>query len=115
LKSCAPLDKRLLAKITPVQLEEIEAIDARRRIPPVQQRKKVGLAVAAGGNQLAIDDAGLCREPEDRGGDRWEATRKVSPILTVDRRGETRFVKLDAVSRRISVHTTSPRPSEAML
>jgi hypothetical protein len=34
-------------------------------MPPVQQSEEIGLAVGAGGDQLAIDDAGLRRQPEN--------------------------------------------------
>jgi hypothetical protein len=63
----------------------------------VEQGKKVGLAVAASGDQLTVDDAGFCREPKDGRGDRWEPARKVAPIPAVDRRGEASFVQLHAV------------------
>jgi hypothetical protein len=42
LKSRAPLHERLLTEIASVQFKKIEAIDARRRMSPVEQRKKVG-------------------------------------------------------------------------
>jgi hypothetical protein len=54
LKSRAALNERLLAEITAVHFEQIKAIDARRCIPPVQQRKEIRLAVTACGNQFAI-------------------------------------------------------------
>jgi hypothetical protein len=73
------------------------------------------LAVTAGGNQLAVDDAGFCRESQDGRGDRWEPARKVASILTEDRRGQARFVQLHDGSRRISAHKASPRPSAAIL
>ena len=37
-------------------------------------------------------------ESEDRRSYRWEPARKVAPILTEDRRGQTRFVQLHAVA-----------------
>jgi hypothetical protein len=64
LKSRAPLHERLLAKIAPVQFNQIEAVDARRRASPVEQCEETRLAVAACGNQLTVDNAGSCREPE---------------------------------------------------
>jgi hypothetical protein len=47
LKSRTPLHKRLLAEIVAVQFKQIEAIDARRHMSPVEQYKKVGLTVTA--------------------------------------------------------------------
>jgi hypothetical protein len=44
------LNERLLAEIAPVQFEQIEAIHARRDMPPVQQGEEVRLAVPAGGD-----------------------------------------------------------------
>jgi hypothetical protein len=81
LKLCAPLHERLLAKVAAVQFKEIETIDARRVMSPVQQRRKVRLAVTAGGDQFTVDDAGFCREPEDRRGDGREARVKSPPFL----------------------------------
>ena len=81
-------------------------------MPPVQQSKEVGLAVAAGGNQLAINDAGLCREAEDGRGDRWKPAREVSAIPTIDRRGEASFVKLHAVAVEFQFIQPIPSPLE---
>jgi hypothetical protein len=52
---------------------------------PVQQRKEIGLAVTARGDQLAVDDAGFCRESQDGRGYRREAAREVAPIPAVMR------------------------------
>jgi hypothetical protein len=47
---------------------------------PTNIGKEVGLAVTACGNQFTVDDAGLCRKPQDGRGDRWESARKIDPI-----------------------------------
>ena len=80
LKSRAPLDERLLAEIAPVQFEQIEAIDARRHMPSVQKREEVRLTVTTGGNQLAVDDAGLSREPQDGRSDLRKPARKIAAL-----------------------------------
>ena len=80
LKSSAPLSERLLAEVAPLQLQQVEAVDARRHVPPVQECEEVGLAMTAGGNQFTVNDAGLRGEPEDSGGDRREAARKSPPF-----------------------------------
>ena len=49
-------------------------------------------------NRRLHDDAGLRRQPEDGGGDVRELAGEVSAFLTVDRRGETRFVQPHVVA-----------------
>jgi hypothetical protein len=98
LKPRAALNEWLLAKIAPGELQQIEAIDAGRHMPPVQQSKEVRLSVTASRNQLAIDDAGLRGEAEHGRGDRWESAREVSAIPTIDRREKASFVKLYPVA-----------------
>jgi hypothetical protein len=115
LKSCAPLNERLLAEIAAVQFKHIEAIDACRHMPAVQQGEEVGLAVTACGNQLAIDDAGFCREPEDGRGDPLEPAAQIAAILAVDVGGDTHFVETAPASRQISVRTASRRRSAARI
>jgi hypothetical protein len=48
-------------------------------MPPVQQREEIGLAVTAGSDQFAVDDAGLRRQPEDGRGDPREAAPLFRP------------------------------------
>jgi hypothetical protein len=63
----------LLPEIAAVQLQQIERIHARRRMSPVKQRKEVGLAVTASGDQFTIDDAESRLEPEESCRDPREA------------------------------------------
>jgi hypothetical protein len=67
-------------------------------MPPVQQDKEVGLAVPAGGNQLAVNDARFYRKPKNGRGDAREAAGKVAAIATEDRGGDARFVQLHPVA-----------------
>jgi hypothetical protein len=60
LQPRAPLHG-LIAKVSALQLHKIEAVHAHGDMATVQQREEIGLAVDAGGDQLAIDDAGLRR------------------------------------------------------
>jgi hypothetical protein len=50
---------------------------------PMQQRKEVGLAVAACGNEFTINDAGSRRAPEDGRSDCWEPPGKIATVLAV--------------------------------
>jgi hypothetical protein len=47
-----------------------------------------------GGDQLAIDDAGLRWQPENSRSDPREAAGQIAAIPAVHRRGEARLVKL---------------------
>ena len=98
LKSRAPLHERLLTEIASVQFKKIEAIDARRRMSPVEQRKKVGLAVTACSDQFTIDDARSCREPQDRRGDPWEAACEIAAIAAENARAGAGFMQLHSIA-----------------
>jgi hypothetical protein len=63
----------------------------------VEQGKEVGLAMLACGDQFAVDDVGLCREPQDGRSDAREAARKVSAIPPIDSGRKARLVQLNPV------------------
>jgi len=102
LESCTPLNERL-ARIATIRFRQIEAIDARRHMLPVQQGKEVGLTVVTCGIQLPVDDAGFRREAiEARGRRRLmrsrEATQRTK-LLKTERVSNPAAAALDIVVR----------------
>ena len=68
-------------KIAALQLQQVEGINARGHVPPVRQRKKIGLAVDAGEDQLAIDDAGVRQHPETGRSDPREPEAEIAAAV----------------------------------
>jgi hypothetical protein len=67
-------------------------------VPLVKQRKEVGLAVTACGNQFTIDDAQSCWEVEHRHGNPGEAAGENAAIPAVEHGRDACFVKLHTVA-----------------